>query len=195
MVTSVTSKSHNQPSTLQPNNPKSGKTDSMISQASNHELLPVRPVIRDDGTMGVQYMPDEMMCRILGIKKLPVGYEVGFLDGDPFNNTRANLVLQRIGEGRNARRSTPNEVNRLSQTLECFEEDFHRSGRIIMTENEGAELKRVCIEICDRYYPQLYPAQWIRILGEFLFATYTRGNGAPVVNCRSGRPGLSTQTA
>jgi hypothetical protein len=177
---------------FQPNNAKAGETVTPLNQI---ELVSVRPVIRDNGTMGVQYMPDEMMCRILGIDKLPAGYEVGFLDGDPFNNTPANLVLQRFGEGRNARPFRSNEVGRVSQVLECFQEDFHRSGHIIMTENERAELCRICIEICDRYYPRLYPAQWIRILGELLFATYTRGSRAPVIHCRPGRPGLSPQTA
>jgi hypothetical protein len=143
----------------------------------------------------LQYMPDEMMCRILGINKLPSGYEVGFLDGDPVNNTRANLVLQRIGEGRNARVPAANAVDSVSEILECFQKDFHKSCHIIMTENERAELLRIANEISHRYSPQLFVSQWIRLIGALLVATYTPVKGMPGVRSRSGRPGLSTPTA
>lgn len=54
--------------------------------------------INDEGL----YLQDLVMAAILGVDKLPEGFEVGFLDGDTLNCTRKNLVLTRKGEGRNA---------------------------------------------------------------------------------------------
>lgn len=48
------------------------------------------------------YMQDMVMCLMMGVNKLPDGYEVGFMDGNTLNCTEKNLVLAKKGEGRNA---------------------------------------------------------------------------------------------
>jgi hypothetical protein len=93
-----------EPATFQKSKTHAGRTVPLSNRVNDDEELvyAVTPIINDDGTEGVLYMQDLIMCGILGLNKLPQGYEVGFLDGNTLNNTSANLVLQRIGEGRNA---------------------------------------------------------------------------------------------
>jgi hypothetical protein len=40
---------------------------------------------------------DLIMCHIIGVDKLPDGFEVRFVNGDTLDCRRENLVLQRIG--------------------------------------------------------------------------------------------------